>query len=108
MRGTGLYWRQNMLAHTLLARRPDEIKRHIITCGQSESTWQPPRPPLLADHAASAYFALINWRRENNIRDVAISRLEQISPFPYDMITPHLDKYKNADLVYCQEEPLNG
>ncbi|PWN94595.1 putative KGD1-alpha-ketoglutarate dehydrogenase [Tilletiopsis washingtonensis] len=68
---------------------PDEIKRHIITCGQT-------------------YFALLNWRRENNIRDVAISRLEQISPFPYDMITPHLDKYKNADLVYCQEEPLNG
>ncbi|PWN42865.1 putative KGD1-alpha-ketoglutarate dehydrogenase [Ceraceosorus guamensis] len=68
---------------------PEEIKRHIITCGQT-------------------YFALLNWRREKGIKDVAISRIEQISPFPYDMITPHLDKYPNADLAYVQEEPLNN
>ena len=23
-------------------------------------------------------------------------------------ITPHLDKYPNADLMWCQEEPLNN
>jgi 2-oxoglutarate dehydrogenase complex dehydrogenase (E1) component-like enzyme len=23
-------------------------------------------------------------------------------------ITPHLDQYPNADLVWCQEEPLNN
>lgn len=67
----------------------DEIKRHIITCGQT-------------------YFALLNYRREHGIKDVAISRLEQMSPLPYDLITPHLDKYPNADLCYAQEEPLNG
>lgn len=63
----------------------DEIKRHILTSGQT-------------------YFALLNHRRENGIKDVAISRIEQISPFPYDMITPALDKYKNASILFCQEE----
>lgn len=34
--------------------------------------------------------------------------MEQISPFPYDLITPHLDVYPNADILWCQEEPLNN
>jgi len=34
--------------------------------------------------------------------------LEQISPFPYDLVKPHLDKYPNADLLWAQEEPLNN
>ncbi|KIM35868.1 hypothetical protein M413DRAFT_449496 [Hebeloma cylindrosporum] len=41
-------------------------------------------------------------------QDIAISRIEQLSPFPYDLITPHLDKYPNASLLWCQEEPLNN
>jgi 2-oxoglutarate dehydrogenase complex dehydrogenase (E1) component-like enzyme len=36
--------------------------------------------------------------------DVAISRIEQLSPLPYDLLTPHLDTYPNADLVWAQEE----
>lgn len=67
----------------------DQIKRHILTSGQT-------------------YFALLNYRRENNIKDVAISRIEQISPFPYEMITPGLDRYKNASVLFCQEEVSLG
>lgn len=40
----------------------------------------------------------------HTVKDVAISRIEQISPFPYDLITPHLDQYPNADILYAQEE----
>lgn len=68
---------------------PDQIKRHILCTGQ-------------------VYYELLKRRREQNRNDVAISRLEQISPFPYDDVTPGLDKYENADLVWAQEEPLNN
>ncbi|EJC97957.1 2-oxoglutarate dehydrogenase complex E1 component mitochondrial precursor [Fomitiporia mediterranea MF3/22] len=68
---------------------PEDIRRHILCSGQ-------------------VYYTLLQERQEKGIKDVAISRLEQISPFPYDLITPHLDKYPNADLLWCQEEPLNN
>ncbi|THH06849.1 hypothetical protein EW145_g3798 [Phellinidium pouzarii] len=68
---------------------PEEIRRHILCTGQ-------------------VYYTLLQEREEKGINDVAISRLEQISPFPYDLLTPHLDKYPNADLLWCQEEPLNN
>ncbi|KAF8633876.1 hypothetical protein AX15_001207 [Amanita polypyramis BW_CC] len=67
---------------------PEEIKRHILCTGQ-------------------VYYTLTAEREARGITNIAISRVEQISPFPYDLITPHLDKYPNADLLWCQEEPLN-
>ncbi|KAF8208766.1 2-oxoglutarate dehydrogenase E1 component [Mycena galopus ATCC 62051] len=68
---------------------PEEITRHILCAGQ-------------------VYHTLLAAREERGIKDVAISRIEQISPFPYDLIHPHLDKYPNASLLWCQEEPLNN
>lgn len=32
------------------------------------------------------YYALLQAREERGIKDVAISRIEQLSPFPYDMV----------------------
>lgn len=32
------------------------------------------------------YYTLLQEREEKGIKDVAISRLEQISPFPYDLV----------------------
>jgi 2-oxoglutarate dehydrogenase complex dehydrogenase (E1) component-like enzyme len=32
------------------------------------------------------YYALLKERSDRGIKDVAISRLEQISPFPYDLV----------------------
>ncbi|KAF8630913.1 hypothetical protein AX17_005271 [Amanita inopinata Kibby_2008] len=68
---------------------PEDIKRHILCTGQ-------------------VYYTLLAEREARGIKDIAISRIEQLSPFPYDLITPHLDKYPNASLLWCQEEPLNN
>ena len=46
---------------------PDQIRRHIICTGQ-------------------VYHTLMQEREDKGITDVAISRLEQISPFPYDLV----------------------
>jgi 2-oxoglutarate dehydrogenase E1 component len=46
---------------------PEEIKRHILCTGQ-------------------VYHTLLQEREEKGIKDVAISRIEQLSPFPYDLV----------------------
>ena len=39
--------------------------------------------------------------------DVVISRLEEIAPFPYNLVRRELEKYPNAELFWVQEEPKN-
>ena len=53
------------------------------------------------------YYDLVAERREKGIKDVAIVRLEQLYPFPDISLPPMLARYKNADVVWCQEEPEN-
>ena len=38
---------------------------------------------------------------------IAISTIEQISPFPFDLAKEEIDKYPNAELVFAQEEHKN-
>ncbi|OZJ01529.1 hypothetical protein BZG36_05487, partial [Bifiguratus adelaidae] len=67
---------------------PEKIKRHVLCTGQ-------------------VYYALLRAREQNKINDIAISRVEQLNPFPYELVKEHADKYPNAEIVWCQEEPLN-
>lgn len=60
--------------HTEDLAPPEEIKRHIMCSGQ-------------------VYFALLQEREARGIKDIAISRLEQISPVPYDMVRFTVDFY---------------
>jgi 2-oxoglutarate dehydrogenase E1 component len=54
------------------------------------------------------YFDLLEKRREDNIEDIAICRVEQIYPFPRDQVMAELQRYPNAnEVVWCQEEPKN-
>ena len=53
------------------------------------------------------YYALYRARQANKLRNVAISRIEQLSPFPFDQFLRECDRYPKAEIVWCQEEPLN-
>ena len=54
------------------------------------------------------YYELLAHRRANDIKDIAIVRLEQLYPFPADAFRAEIDKYPNAkEVVWCQEEPRN-
>ena len=54
------------------------------------------------------YFDLLLEREKLGVTDVAISRVEQISPFPFDHVHAEVTKYANAEVVWCQEEPKNA
>lgn len=69
---------------------PEKIDRVIICTGQ-------------------VYAAIVKYRAENNINDTAITRIEQLNPFPWQQLKENLDRYPNAKtIVWCQEEPLNA
>jgi len=58
--------------------------------------------------SGKVYYELLAHRREQDIKDVAIIRLEQQYPFPHDDFKAQLKKFPNAhEIVWCQEEPQN-
>lgn len=55
------------------------------------------------------YAALNKHRLDKGIKNAAITRIEQLNPFPWAQLKENLDTYKNAKtIVWCQEEPLNA
>ncbi|AZL15612.1 2-oxoglutarate dehydrogenase E1 component [Rickettsiales endosymbiont of Stachyamoeba lipophora] len=53
------------------------------------------------------YYDLYEERLKLEKKDVALIRLEQLYPLPEQEIKEQLDKYKNAEVIWCQEEPKN-
>jgi 2-oxoglutarate dehydrogenase E1 component len=58
--------------------------------------------------AGQVYYDLDNARREREIKDIAIVRVEQLYPFPTEELQAEMEKYPNArEMVWVQEEPRN-
>lgn len=58
--------------------------------------------------SGKVYYDLLDYRRKNEISDVAIIRIEQLYPFPHAEIEKVVQRYKHVkDWVWCQEEPQN-
>nr|XP_033502855.1 2-oxoglutarate dehydrogenase, mitochondrial isoform X1 [Epinephelus lanceolatus] len=71
------------------AASPEKVKRVIFCTGK-------------------IYYELARERQNRGMDDaVAIVRIEQLSPFPFDLVKAETDRYPNADLMWCQEEHKN-
>jgi 2-oxoglutarate dehydrogenase E1 component len=68
---------------------PEEAVKRVVLC------------------SGKVYYDLLQERRDKGIKDVALIRLEQIHPFPVQSLARALAPYKNAEVVWCQEEPEN-
>ncbi len=68
---------------------PDAVKRVVICSGK-------------------LYYDLVQERRDRDIKNVAIIRLEQLYPFPARTLKEVLAPYRNAEIAWCQEEPENN
>lgn len=61
--------------------------------------------------SGQVYVALHKHRANDmdNLKNTAITRIEQLNPFPWAQLKENLDSYPNAKtIVWCQEEPLNA
>jgi 2-oxoglutarate dehydrogenase E1 component len=58
--------------------------------------------------SGKVYYELRSKRRELGIEDVVILRLEQLYPFPEELLGEIIAPYVNLEtVVWCQEEPQN-
>ena len=68
---------------------PDEKIRRVVLC------------------SGKVYYDLHEERDQRKINDVYVMRLEQIYPFPARALIQELGRFKQAEIVWCQEEPKN-
>ena len=66
----------------------DEIKRVVLCTGK-------------------VYYDLYDAREAAGLNDVYLLRVEQLYPFPARALMNELGRFKQADIVWCQEEPKN-
>ncbi|HET6196007.1 MAG TPA: 2-oxoglutarate dehydrogenase E1 component, partial [Acetobacteraceae bacterium] len=68
---------------------PDDQVRRVVLC------------------SGKVYFDLAKARAEKGDKRVALVRVEQLYPFPFVTLGKILQRYRNAEVVWCQEEPQN-
>ncbi|UWP92789.1 2-oxoglutarate dehydrogenase E1 component [Aliiroseovarius crassostreae] len=66
----------------------DKIKRVVLCSGK-------------------VYYDLLEERDARGIDDIYLLRLEQFYPFPAMSMVREMERFKNAEIVWCQEEPKN-
>lgn len=58
--------------------------------------------------SGKVYYELLERRRKEEIKHIALVRIEQLYPFPDKVLCEILEQYPNVDnFIWCQEEPLN-
>jgi 2-oxoglutarate dehydrogenase E1 component len=57
--------------------------------------------------SGKVYFDLLEERDARGLDDVYLLRIEQFYPFPAMSLVKELERFKGADMVWCQEEPKN-
>ena len=57
--------------------------------------------------SGKVYYDLFEEREKRGMDDIYLMRVEQLYPVPRKAIIKELSRFKNAELVWCQEEPRN-
>jgi len=57
--------------------------------------------------SGKVYYDLLEDREQRGVNDVYLMRLEQLYPFPAKALHAELQRFRNAEIVWCQEEPKN-
>ncbi|APZ53467.1 2-oxoglutarate dehydrogenase E1 component [Salipiger abyssi] len=82
-------WDDAEKGHSETNLKPDaEIKRVVMCSGK-------------------VYYDLLEERDARGLDDVYLLRIEQFYPFPALSLVKELERFKGAEMIWCQEEPKN-
>jgi 2-oxoglutarate dehydrogenase E1 component len=82
-------WDDAQKGHSDTKLRPDDKIKRVVMC------------------SGKVYFDLLEERDARGIDDVYLLRIEQFYPFPAISLIKELERFKEAEMVWCQEEPKN-
>jgi 2-oxoglutarate dehydrogenase E1 component len=82
-------WDDAEKGHSDTVLAPDDKIRRVVVC------------------SGKVYYDLLEERDARGLTDVYLLRLEQFYPFPALALMKELERFKGADIVWCQEEPKN-
>ncbi|MDQ0304459.1 2-oxoglutarate dehydrogenase E1 component [Ancylobacter polymorphus] len=57
--------------------------------------------------SGKVYYDLYEERERRGIDDIYLLRVEQLFPFPLKTLAQEIGRFKQAEIVWCQEEPKN-
>ena len=57
--------------------------------------------------SGKVYYDLYEEREKRGVNDVYLLRVEQLYPVPLKALVQELGRFKNAEFMWCQEEPRN-
>lgn len=57
--------------------------------------------------SGKVYYDLYEEREKRGVNDIYLLRVEQLYPFPTKALIAELSRFKQAEIVWCQEEPRN-
>jgi 2-oxoglutarate dehydrogenase E1 component len=77
------------LPHEKIKLKPDDQIRRVVLC------------------SGKVYYDLYEEREKRGIDDIYLLRIEQLYPFPTKGLVSELSRFKQAEMVWCQEEPRN-
>jgi 2-oxoglutarate dehydrogenase E1 component len=106
----------------LVVMSPKSLLRHKLAVSTLEDLTSGQFEPIIAEQdeinakkvtrfvlcSGKVYYDLLEVRRQDDLKHVAIARLEQLYPFPGTLFKAEIAKYPNLkEFVWCQEEPKN-
>jgi 2-oxoglutarate dehydrogenase E1 component len=84
-----ILWDDAQLGNSDTTLAPDNKIKRVVVC------------------SGKVYFDLLEERDARGITDVYLMRLEQLYPYAKDAMREEFTRFKNAEFVWCQEEPKN-
>ncbi|OKO82230.1 2-oxoglutarate dehydrogenase E1 component [Bradyrhizobium sp. NAS96.2] len=84
-----LYDDAQMLPDEKIKLVPEDKIRRVVLC------------------SGKVYYDLYEEREKRGIDDIYLMRIEQLYPVPLKALVQEFGRFKNAEMVWCQEEPRN-
>jgi 2-oxoglutarate dehydrogenase E1 component len=100
---------KSLLRHRLATSTREELSAggFQITIDEIDPI-DPKKVTRLVMCSGKVYYDILEKRREKELQNVAIARIEQLYPFPEEEIVALLERYPKADeICWAQEEPRN-
>ncbi len=105
----------------LIVMTPKSLLRHKLATSTKEQLTEGQFQTVIPDRrmkvkdvkriifcSGKVYYDLLAKLTEEKNESIALSRVEQLYPFPRKALTSQIDKYPNAkEVIWCQEEPIN-